>query len=1138
MKKRRWIGLAMLAAALVVALGLAPRPALAEGEVAQIGENKYQTLEEAIGAVPANGTRTTITLIDDATIDKPTTLSAGTNITLDLAGHTVTASRAILARGTLVIKDTSGDAGTISGAVLGLLQVNSPKAVVTLEGGTIETSRANAVSVTAGGAQFSMTGGELKAPEGSIALGLQNGTTSIVGGVVNGDVALDNTAALSSPALTVGAAGGYDSPIINGNVVSDLKNATVNLVGGTIGGVTGTLPAGSTLTSHFSSDISNALPDSGMQCVQQDGQWVVVKLTEENAGAKIVHANGTSDYYANAAIAFAQLGDGDTLILYRDAEASLSVAGGITATVDLNGCTLSSDAAAVLRLTGSNTNLTVKRGGIVSTSADEAASIVGVYGSGGAGISNVTLTLEDVDLSMEHSGNAGVIVQGLNTNNTVTLDGCTLTVPNDVMGIYFPPAKSALTVKDTAITAGTGIGLKGGTLVISGSTAIHATGANDPEGVPEGGGIAETGAAIYVDGGYVDREVSLSVSGGTFTSERGSAIQELVSPGRPAATPVTIEVSGGSFSDTSVLDYLTDGHSVATASDGSLVVAEGGAFEVGGAEYATLAEAVEAAPAGATITMLKSTVTEPVVIEKGVTLDLGGNTLTLVGTGAQDETALRFSDGASAIENGTVYDARASVRTFSVVAEGQGTSLVMRDVALTVEVPQSGDTYAVRVLNGADFTLDAGAAISEQQVEGRSGYTYGITVYGPDSEATIDPATASTVTVNAGASVESYAFAVSGNGDGKKHNTIVTVNGGTLTSVAGPAIYNPQYGRVVVSGGTVAGCSGIEIRAGELVVTGGTIAGDTEKTVVYPKESIGGGNSVDGGGIVVAQHSTKLPLTVSVTGGSVTANTAFIQHNVMGNDQASIDKIELSVTGGEFVGALRSDSFTDVDGKGFVSGGSFSSNEVGDLLAPESAVVVGDGETPFGVYPSEEEALANGGGYKVVDEQGNAWIFSTAEAAGDFAESLAGDTAVETVSHIVTFDDCLASTENAKVSVVNGEPVPRPAIDPALEGYRFLGWYEVTDGAYAAESYDFSQPVRADLTLYAQWEKIVVDEQPGDEKPEQPETPETPTPDAPSAQADALADTGDVMLLAPLASTLAAGVAALGAGLVLRRRNR
>ena len=59
------------------------------------------------------------------------------------------------------------------------------------------------------------------------------------------------------------------------------------------------------------------------------------------------------------------------------------------------------------------------------------------------------------------------------------------------MGVYFPAADSTLTVRDTQITAGTGIGIKGGSLVMSGDSVIHAKGENDSAGIPSTGGIAE-----------------------------------------------------------------------------------------------------------------------------------------------------------------------------------------------------------------------------------------------------------------------------------------------------------------------------------------------------------------------------------------------------------------------------------------------------------------------------------------------------------------------------------------------------------------------------------------------------------------------------------------------------------------------
>ena len=168
----------------------------------------------------------------------------------------------------------------------------------------------------------------------------------------------------------------------------------------------------------------------------------------------------------------------------------------------------------------------------------------------------------------------------------------------------------------------------------------------------------------------------------------------------------------------------------------------------------------------------------------------------------------------------------------------------MEDAALTVEVPVKGDGYGMRVLDGAELTLNAGAVVNSAPVSGNTGYIYGINVYGNGHGAAFDEATASKLTVNEGASVEAYAFAVSGNGDGKKDNTLITINGGKLVSEAGPAIYHPQYGKLVINGGTLDGCSGVEIRAGELIVNGGTIKGDTNKTIVYPKDQIGGGNSV------------------------------------------------------------------------------------------------------------------------------------------------------------------------------------------------------------------------------------------------------------------------------------------------------
>ena len=76
----------------------------ADEKVAKIGDTEYATLADAIGAVPADGTETTIVLIDDiGTSDVykeyesvyANTINNNQNVVLDLNGHKVYAKTTI-----------------------------------------------------------------------------------------------------------------------------------------------------------------------------------------------------------------------------------------------------------------------------------------------------------------------------------------------------------------------------------------------------------------------------------------------------------------------------------------------------------------------------------------------------------------------------------------------------------------------------------------------------------------------------------------------------------------------------------------------------------------------------------------------------------------------------------------------------------------------------------------------------------------------------------------------------------------------------------------------------------------------------------------------------------------------------------
>lgn len=176
------------------------------------------------------------------------------------------------------------------------------------------------------------------------------------------------------------------------------------------------------------------------------------------------------------------------------------------------------------------------------------------------------------------------------------------------------------------------------------------------------------------------------------------------------------------------------------------------------------------------------------------------------------------------------------------------------------------------------------------------------------------------VTINGG-NLISGSNTISGNGSasGKNEGTNArfTVNGGTITSHYGAGIYAPQVnGVTTVTGGTITGLTGIEIRAGTLTVTGGNITGTGEYNVT-PNTN---GLTTEGAAISVAQHTTAQPITVTITGGTFKAETPVSNANPLDYDQPTFDRVDVEVKGGEYNGDDLDDvidnvpnGYTDVD---------------------------------------------------------------------------------------------------------------------------------------------------------------------------------------------------------------------------------
>lgn len=80
-----------------------------------------------------------------------------------------------------------------------------------------------------------------------------------------------------------------------------------------------------------------------------------------------------------------------------------------------------------------------------------------------------------------------------------------------------------------------------------------------------------------------------------------------------------------------------------------------------------------------------------------------------------------------------------------------------------------------------------------------------------------------------------------------------------------------------------------------------------------------------------------------------------------------------------------------------------------------------------------------------------------------------------TVYHTVTFVDLSGTSADQSFQVEDGKTVDESSVKvPTREGYTFVAWYTSTE--YTTE-FDFSTPIKEDMTVYAKW---VEDEEPTD----------------------------------------------------------
>ena len=709
--------------------------------VAEVGSNKYETLQAAIDAAAKNAT---VTLLAD-TRENVTIETYG--LTLDLSGHTlnggtvagkpaltvknrVTVKDSSAAQtGTIMREDTAENSGDGSHYVIDIQDgwlffesgsVTNNSGVVGVKGASLvrvgDDSVAKYPGLTISGGTFTQDNFiVIKVDRGTFYLkedGTLNSKNSyavenwkfaeIKGGTVNGTVAAWTYSGGHNSDLTI--SGGT----VNGNVLSvnygsaEGKVAKVSITGGTVNGALDTRsydPSTNELTSiddatkatiavtggTFSSDPTKYVVEDSAINKNDDGTFGVAKAYL----AKV----GDTSYYTMDEAFKAQTASSEAIVLLRDyTTGSTFNSGSINRTVDLNGhtwtCTGTDANSAAFEINNPNATLTVKNGKVVSSQ------LVGLIPSAMGGTikyDNSSLVFDGVEMTT--NARSGIETNGNNTNDTVTLRNSTLNVPNG-FGIYFP-SSGTLTIDNSVINAKTmGVQVCSGSLNISGAgTAITVSGDGIDKTINDG--AIEDGAAISIvnRAGYKGLS-NIEVKGGTFTAKDGNAAVKAYNWENLTESGFTqndkVSVSGGTFSSAVDKSLCADGYIPTQNADGTYGVKVGQyVAEVGTTKYETLQAAIAAAQDGQTVTLLADVEQNTqLAINKSITLGLNGKTIknTVEIWGDDTNAILSIKGGAK------------------VTITGNGTIAA-----------KENDCYTINVVNG-DLTIENGTFVGNISV--------------------------------------------------------------------------------------------------------------------------------------------------------------------------------------------------------------------------------------------------------------------------------------------------------------------------------------------------------------------------------------------------------------------------------------
>lgn len=579
--------------------------------------------------------------------------------------------------------------------------------------------------------------------------------------------------------------------------------------------------------------------------------------------------------------------NGDTIVLKKSISATeigekkqlQFVKADMNVTLDLNQNTITAEAGEAIAINAANITLTVKNGTIENFAEGNYSDGVYAYKES----NNLTLTFESIVLK---SRTQGLAVQGLTSNSNVNIVNSKITSAEE-LGIYYPPKSGTLTISDSEITGVTGIVVKGSNLVVKGEkTIISGTGPNvDPEtyytGATDGSStLTETGDALYIESGYNDRDISVSISGGHLNSKSAKAVRMFVKNGENTSAKREISVTGGTFSS-DVSAYVAEGYVQNENGTVEQLGETNAVAKVGNTYYKTLADAVAAAQSGETVKLLKNVTSANILkINQSITLDLGDYTFELTGSG-NTARAIYINDGAN----------------------------------VTIKANEKGGvkaaTIALQVNAGGKLTIESGT------------YTgmYALALFSSDTK----PAEA---ILNNGV-FNGYIYT---NGTG--HDDHITFNGGTYNEQV--YLASGDKSTYTISNGTFK--NSLEIDAGRLDISGGTFTAniDTSGNANHPVTNNNGSGAYVGTLVVCKPDGSSATgyigdAVVNITGGTFEntfANGETIVVADFGKEQENVGDAKVTISdNAKIKGVVKAYASENNTGMNFsITGGYFTTN--------------------------------------------------------------------------------------------------------------------------------------------------------------------------------------------------------------------